>query len=118
MLYIRIELWPRGDRSKAKVLGEATIANVGGSEQRGSYKARLSKANGFRCRAMRPNTSRDLEVARVTGPLEGSVWKETAVRDFPRKRLGPWDLLYRVLQAAIGFRNEGENHEYQSPGHQ
>jgi hypothetical protein len=33
------------------------------------------------------------------------VWKAGAVEGFPRRRLGPWDLLYRALREVVGPRN-------------
>lgn len=34
-----------------------------------------------------------------------SVWKRGAVRGFPRKRLGTYDLLFRALREMVGSRN-------------
>lgn len=86
MIYIRIEMWPGGDRANARVLGEATITNDGkGTEDAGNYNAVLFKSP---------------EYAREPG-----VWKSGRVENFPRARLGPWDLLYRALRAMIGRRN-------------
>lgn len=82
MIYVRIELWPGGNKERAKLLGEATIANIGGyaHDARGTYSYRLEgKAHTL------------LKAGRVTG--------------FPRKRLLGWDLLYRVLRDARRFRN-------------
>ncbi len=82
MIVIRMELWPRGDRSRAKHLGTATIANVGGSQSVGNYRAELST---------RGNNPRP--------------WRSGSVTGFPRLRLGAWDLLFRALQAIVGDRN-------------
>lgn len=86
MVVVRVELWPGGDRSKARLLGEARIANDGGqrTDSRGDYTVELSKFNG-------------------TG-----VWKRGRVTGFPRLRLGGWDLLFRALRATVGARNPDE----------
>lgn len=87
MIYVRVEMWPGGDKGKARLLGEATIANVGGSEAVGDYRVELMKSP---------------EYARTPG-----VWSRGRVEGFPRKskQLGPWDLLYRALRATVGSRN-------------
>jgi hypothetical protein len=79
MLYIRIELWPRGDKSRARVLHEGTICNEGGAAAatRGNYSVVLNDRGG------RP---------RWRGFLMG----------FPRKRLGAWELLRQALNAVLG----------------
>jgi hypothetical protein len=98
MLYIRIELWPHGNKERARLLGEATIANV----------TRSRIAAGQRGPTFDPRTQGDYEVRLMKSDEYASkpgVWKAGAVFDFPRKRLGPWDLLFRALRAAIGQRN-------------
>ena len=82
MIRITIELLPRGDEALKRHLGTITIANTGGTPTRGNYRARLSKRG-------RPN----------------QVWKEGQITNFPRKRLGAYDLLYRALAAVVGERN-------------
>lgn len=81
MLHVTIELWPHGDRSRAKVLGTADIANVGGTLDRGNYFARVNGQGGRK-------------------------WKATRIAGFPRNRLLAWDLLYRVLREVVGERNQ------------
>lgn len=86
MLYVRIELWPRGVREKARVLGEGTITNTGiGGPTLGEYSVKLMKS---------PEYSKS-----------GGIWKRGSVMSFPRLKLGPWDLLYRALKATVGSRN-------------
>ena len=99
MIYIRIELWPMGSRSRSQVLGEAKIANVGGDEFVGNYVADLSKKGGFKARP-KIKGYLDPEAVRVMLPRESSVWKQVNVEGFRRKRLGVWHLLFRVLEAA------------------
>lgn len=91
MIYVRIEIWPKGDRSRARLLGEGHITNV------------------------RPpdGTSRTLdvghyEVALMRSPeysVRPGIWKQGHVGNFPRQRLGPWDLLLRALLVTVGYRN-------------
>lgn len=101
MIYIRLEMWPRGDRKQSRLMGEATIANVGGTETRGNYVARISKRGGFKG----SKAHEDPELARVLCPKDSSVWKTTSLESFPRTILGAWDLLYRVLRACLSDRN-------------
>lgn len=80
MIYIRVELWPFGDRTRARTLGEATVANVGGTDTRGTYDFKIMQA--------------DLK----------KVWKAARISNFPRKQLKAWDLLLAGLIATIGER--------------
>ena len=74
MIYVRIELWPHGFESEAKVLGRAYIANDGtGTEKRGNYDViLLGKTNKHA--------------------------KRLKVGDFPRKSHTAWKLLYLALK--------------------
>ena len=85
MLRITIELVPGGQEEKAQVIGVATIALQGLNPAHtvGWYKAWFTGKSGR--------------------PLFGS---HVEVHGFPRKRLLAWDLLYRVLHAAVGERNK------------
>jgi len=81
MLVVKIELWPHGDRSQAQVLATGAVVNTGeGTPTRGEYRVTLFD------KAQR-------------------VWKTGKVKDFPRKRLLAWDLLYRALKNMLGDRN-------------
>lgn len=89
MLVIKIELWPGGVEKKARPLGEVHIANDGsGTLDEGDYNVTLFKSP---------------EYAKSPG-----VWKRGRVRGFPRKRLGPYDLLFRALRACVASRNREE----------
>lgn len=102
MIYIRIELWPKGQRVGAQCLGEATICNTGeGNEKFADYEVKLAKFGGF---SLRKGNFYDPEGARVARPLASSVWKKGRVKNFTR-RLGPWPLLYRAIAACV--RGEG-----------
>lgn len=84
MIKVIIELWPRGDESRKSVLGEIDICNDGKSKNPriGNYNARLKKFGGK------------------------GTWKSGNVSGFPRKALGPYDLLYRILKNIVGYRNK------------
>lgn len=86
MIVIRIEMWPRGDVNRRYDLGLATITNVGGTAQRGDYKIELAKSASH-------------------GARKPGIWRRGIVRDFPRLRLGQYDLLLRALIACIGGRS-------------
>lgn len=81
MLRITIELVPWGIEARAKVIATGTIANTGtGTSTNGDYRIELRDAAGRR-------------------------WKTGHIKGFPRKRLLPWDLLYRALKKLVGTRN-------------
>lgn len=79
---MRIELWPSGDKTKARHLGTAYIANdMTGTGQIGNYRVMLSKWGD---------------------PL--SVWKTARVTGFNRLKGSPWELLRRALAQAVNAR--------------
>lgn len=82
MLRITIELLPGGDEERKCHVGTCEIANVGGDARTGKYRFRLTR-----------------------GDRLGPNWRVGKVFGFPRKVLGPWDLLYRCLREAVGRRN-------------
>ena len=70
---------------KRSVLGRAEIYNdATGDRGKGNYVAKIYRRGQ---------------------PFRGRVWKAGEVADFPRLRLGPWDLLYRCLKNIVGDRN-------------
>ena len=92
MIVIKIELWPGGDERCKQDLGSARITNtvdatVKSAGEIGDYRVELLKGARYSLRAA------------------GSVWKTCVVSGFPRKGLGPWDLLYRALRDLVGYRN-------------
>lgn len=89
MIVIKIEMWPQGDEKRRWLMGVIAIVNVGGTKTSGRYEAQLTTL------ALRPDTK----------PRPG--WKSARVGDFPRRRLGLYDLLYRVLDVVVGARNGG-----------
>ena len=85
MLRVTIEFVPHGDESRAEVLHTAIIANDGtGSRTKGDYCFALSQRRSAR------------------------TWRSGRVRDFPRLRLGAWELLRRVLQEATASTSKAE----------
>ncbi len=85
MIKITIELIPASAPDRPRHLGTALIHNDGtGTPTVGNYRVSLSRRG-------RPK----------------SVWKEGAISGFPRKRLGPWDLLLWALAATVGQRTTG-----------
>lgn len=92
MLRITVELLPGGLEINSRVLARAELYNDGGESTdgkdsiMGSYKIRLYGGT------QHPNLSK--------------VWRTGNVRHFPRLRLGVWDLLFRALRDAVGFRNK------------
>lgn len=84
MLRVTIELLLGGNESRKRHMGTAEISLVETSEdaQEGNYKVMLSKWG-------RPK----------------QAWKQGSVKGFPRKALGPWDLLFWALTATVGQRS-------------
>ena len=84
MLRVTIELLPLGSESRKRHLGTIEIVNDrSGTLELGNYDVTLFKWG--------------------TGQR---VWRRGRVEGFPRKRLGPHDLLYRALMATVGGRNQ------------
>ena len=76
MLRIIIELWPRGDEQRKKLLYVADLYNDGtGTHERGNYGARFYR-KGSECQEQRGGN----------------------VRDFPRLRKNAWSLLGQMLK--------------------
>lgn len=88
MLYIRIELWPYGDREQTQVLGEATISRINQSDDK--------TLGDYDCKILKPPD----KVKGGTG-----VWRRGKVMNFPRLKLSCWDLMYRALGAMVAKRN-------------
>lgn len=87
MIHVRAELWPKGDRSAPRPLGEMVIENVGGDDKVGNYRYSISKRFGFRD-ATRPRTE--------------ECWKQGELDGFPRSSsLGVWDLMLLCLGSAL-----------------
>lgn len=88
MIIVRVELHPSSG-GEPRELGQVIIVNDGkGTMTKGDYDVQLLKA---------------AEYAKTPG-----VWKRGKVKGFPRKMLGPYDLLYRALRACVADRNKEE----------
>lgn len=94
MIYTRTELWPGGDRARAKCLQEAIIHNTGGDASTGEYEFLFSKVGGFKA------TEAELRTAKVK-----NVLRRGEIKGFPRLRLYAHDLMFRALRIAFGERN-------------
>lgn len=81
MVVVKIELWPLGDETQAKQIGEIRIANVGGDQETGIYDAQLAHAGVYWGRPGAYKTARAVTHLR---------------------RLSPYHLLLRVLTKALG----------------
>lgn len=88
MVVTEIWIYPLGDETKKRLIGRIEITNdVNATIQDrsvGDYTVRLFKTEEF---AHRPG-----------------IWKQGVFRNFPRLRLGPYDLLTRALMAVVGMR--------------
>jgi len=85
MIVVRIELWPFGDHTKARLLGVASISNDGtGDLKHGNYNAELSHAGKY------------------LGERKGT-WKRGRVERHLRK-LSPYHLVYKALKAALKIK--------------
>lgn len=83
MLVVTIELWPGGDATLKQTLGTARIGNTGdGTPDIGEYRAAIRHEN-----------------------MGARDWKRVKIAGFPRQKRNAWDLLFRVLRAAVGSRN-------------
>lgn len=90
MIYIRIELWPGGNRHRAKTLSEVVIANVGGDQEEGIYNAYKSEEGGF---TLNPATDSE---DRIHDPNPASIQARlTGVHHF--SDLGFWKLIRRIF---------------------
>ena len=83
MIRVDIYLVPHGNETKARQIGKILIANDGKSWYKGighyTYKIFQKGRN--------------------------AVWKSGNIVDFPRLKLGVYDLLFRVLRDALQERN-------------
>ena len=77
MIEVVATLYPRGDRTKPREIGRATLANDGsGTASRGNYSATFGH--------------------------KGRLWKTSEVKGFHRQSKNVWHLLYECLHQALG----------------
>ena len=94
MIYVRIELWPGGDRAKAELLQEVQIENRGtGDAVHGDYAARVSHSTRFAPKDKAP--FRGFE--NPARPMAAEVWRRSELIGWRRDRSAV-ELLHAVLQ--------------------
>jgi|GEM_PF-1437618 hypothetical protein len=97
MIYVKIELWPFGDRNQRKTLGEMVIANdSSGSATKGNYKV-WHKTDPEKLLDNTQNPGESLLLRSWLGEM-----KPDRVEDYPRKAVTIWHLIRRAIEAA-GF---------------
>jgi len=89
MIVVKIEMWPKGDESKAREIGRTYIYNSGGSLTRSNYEARV-------CRKAKTFVHEPRKV--VSG--EGFA-RKGSVTDYPRLSYNVWRLIIRALLACF-----------------
>ncbi len=105
MIVAQIVMWPHGnpDPTTHYSLGTVVIINTGdGTPDLGNYDFYVCKC------------ADRLLLAEVEGGVayvltrmdERGAWKRGRIENFPKIRLGPHDLLYRVLKSVVGWRNQ------------
>lgn len=83
MIRVTIEMVPKGDDARARILAQGVIVNDGtGTLADGSYRYGISRQ------------------AHKAG-VDPGIWKEGAVGGFKRKRDNVWRLLALVLEDAL-----------------
>jgi len=89
MIVVKVEMWPKGDESKAYEIGRTYIYNAGGSLIRGDYEARVCrKAKTF---VYEPRKVVSGDGFSRTGRVEG----------YPRLSYNIWRLVLRALRACF-----------------
>lgn len=94
MIYIRAEMWPGGDDSRARCLFEGIVHNTGGDARTGEYEYLFSRVGGFKA-----------DAARIRSVDVINVLRRGEVKGFPRLKLYAHDLILRALRSAYGERN-------------
>lgn len=88
MLVLRLEMWPKGDETRAREIGRTYIYNDGGTLTRGDYEVRVCRRNRY-----------EVEPGTVS---EGSKFARFgSVRGYPRLRFNVWRLVLRCLSASF-----------------
>ena len=81
MIVVKIELWPRGDETKARSLGLARIWNDGSGDTRnGNYQVELEHSGIYRSKK--------------------GVWKKGIVKNHLRK-LSPYHLVMKAFKNTL-----------------
>lgn len=85
MLVIQLQMWPRGDKSKAYSMGTLTIA--------------LDPST-------LPTDTKRSYTWRITRFKDKGTWKSGRIEGHTPKTRGPWDLIFRILRDVVGYRNK------------
>lgn len=88
MLVVKIELWPRGDRTKSREIGRTYIANVSGGGKRADYEVAVCRKGSNKCPLV-PNRPA------IKAARRGEV------KDYPRLSYNVWRLVIRALKSAF-----------------
>lgn len=96
MLYIRIELWPWGDRDRRKCLGEMIVYNdTTGSSSHGNYRV----FHRTEPQDLLDNTEKPEKSLRIQQFISKSKKKTVHVKGHDRS-LSVWDLILQALKAS------------------
>lgn len=91
MVYVRIELWPGGDKAKAKLLQEVKIANdATGDLAAGNYDVTVSHSTTYKGKGFTD----------VLAPKPAEIWKIGRVLGFDRAQ-SPAHLVRAAISAAL-----------------
>jgi len=102
IIFIKIELWPWGDRSRRKTLGEMVITNDGtGSQTTGNYKV-----------WHRSDPKPDKQLDNVQDPGKSLLLRAwlgkmvpSRIEGHPRQAVTVWHLIRKALEAS-GFKEK------------
>jgi hypothetical protein len=95
MLAVIVQIWPRGNPSKAREIGRAYIANVGGTLTRGDYDVAV-------CRR---GTASVPDPINIAGP---KATRSGRVTGYPRLAYNMWRLITRALKSAFPEEAKGD----------
>jgi len=84
MLVIQIQMWPKGDKTKAYSMGTLSVA-------------------------LDPKTTKNFSnrgyTWAITKLADKGLWKKGSIEGHNPRIRGQWDLIYRILRQAVGDRN-------------
>lgn len=100
VIYVKIELWPFGDRDQRRTLGEMVIANDGsGSQTKGNYKV-WHKTDPEKLLDNVKDPGESLLLRAWLGKM-----KPDRVENYPRKAVTIWHLIRKAIESA-GFTQD------------
>lgn len=96
VIYIRVEVWPGGNWTKAEVVSETVVVNISDLAEESEYYVKASQQGGFKPKRFTLNalTQSGKHRSRFVDPEEDSVLIETKVRH--QRSKGIWALLREV----------------------